>query len=118
MITLLGVAVLFAIPSNLNEVEPFQSHTARLYCVYMEQGLLDEYLNSLPRSTDIFTLSSTEILNVCGKLITDPEIIAKIDVIEQIRQMNCDWDQKSTRFSDYCWNYPEDLDIKESNSWK
>lgn len=103
MITLLGIAVLFAIPSNLNEAEPELNTKARLYCIYMEQGLLDEYLNSLPRSTDIFTLSGSEILNVCGKLITDPEIIAKIDVIEQIREMNCDWQQKLTRFSDYCW---------------
>jgi len=111
IIILWGVAVLVTIPYLFNEAESFQSHTARLYCVYMEHGLLDKYLDSLPRSIDIFTLSGSNTMNVCGKLITNPEVIATIEMIEQIHQSNCDWHNLLYRFSSYCWNYPEDLDI-------
>jgi len=111
IIIILCVTVLVTIPYLFNEAEAFQSHTPRLYCVYMEYGLLDKYLDSLPRSIDTFTLSGSDTMNVCNKLIYDPKVIAKIEMIEQIHQSNCDWSQKLTRFSSYCWNYPEDLNI-------
>jgi len=85
---LFGMAVLFAVPNNLPEAEPEMVTEQRLYCLFMENDLLWKYLFHLPRSTDIFSLSGSEMLNVCGKIIIDPDTIAAIEMIEQIRESN------------------------------